>query len=157
MTNGIGVYASPKHQSASTNTSAKSAVGSTSLENVARTRAEEFELCAKWPCYTWGLLWDTSNNPPSLMAQYSLTVAPVPHVPAKEWENGELMNTIRTHLHLFKVNCLIHVDCFEELLVDYPNQLSICHTLHVGFGWHEIQWLPDHLGHNLTLTGLILP
>ena len=36
------------------------------------------------------------------------------------------------HLHLFKVNCLILVDWFKELLVDHPNRpfiKSVCHTL----------------------------
>ena len=46
------------------------------------------------------------------------------------------MDTISTHPHLFKVDCLILVDRFKELLVNHPNQpfvKSVCHTLHKGF------------------------
>ena len=46
------------------------------------------------------------------------------------------MNTIRTHPHLFKIDCPILVDRFEELLASHPNQpfvKSVCRALREGF------------------------
>jgi hypothetical protein len=60
----------------------------------------------------------------------------VPQVPDKELENKELTNTISTHPRLFKVNCPILVDHFEELLVYHSNQpfiKSVCCALREGF------------------------
>ena len=133
VTNGTGGYANPRRPNANID---MCVAGTTKLENVAETRYEEFEPCAKRPQYTRGLPWDTSDDHLSVMAQYSLTAAPVPWVPDKELENKELMDTISTHLHLFKVNCPILVNRSEELLVDHPNQpfvKSVCRALREGF------------------------
>jgi hypothetical protein len=61
---------------------------------------------------------------------------PVPHVPVEELSNKALSETIHSNPHLFKVNCKINVDCFEQLLFHHPNQpfvKSVCCSLHEGF------------------------
>ena len=111
-------------------------MGTTRPENAREARSEEFEPRAKRPRYTRGLLWDAGDDRLSVTAQYSLTAAPVPRVPDKELENKELINTIKTHPHLFKIDCPILVDRFEELLASHPNQpfvKSVCRALREGF------------------------
>ena len=106
------------------------------LTTARRTELGVLEPRAKRPCYTRGLLWDNEDDVLSMTAQYSLTAAPVPHVPFAESSNPTVQKTITDHPHLFKVDCHINVDCFEELLLRHPNQLfvqSVCHALHKGF------------------------
>jgi hypothetical protein len=46
------------------------------------------------------------------------------------------MDTIRSYPHLFKVDCPVNIERFEEMLVSHPNQpfvKSVCHALREGF------------------------
>ena len=90
-----------------------------------RTESGVLEPRAKRPRYTRGLLWDNEDDVLSTTAQYSLTAAPVPRVPFAESSNPIVQKTITDHPHLFKVDCHINVDRFEELLVVSP-QPAIC-------------------------------
>ena len=100
------------------------------------SKAEALEHRAKRPRYTRGLLWDGEEDLLSATAQYSLTAQPLPDVPVEESHNLALMKTIRDHPHLFKVNCPVKVERFEELLREHPNQpfvRSVCRSLREGF------------------------
>ena len=84
-----------------------------------RMESGVLEPRAKHPHYTRGLLWDNEDDVQSTTAQYSLTTVPVPHVPFAESSNPTVQKTITDHPHLFKVDCHINVDHFEELLLHH--------------------------------------
>lgn len=108
-------------------------------------RKEGIEPRAKRPRYTRGLLWDEEDDTLSATAQYSLTAEPVPSVPPEEMNNDLLRETIRSNPDLFKVECKINVDRFEELLKDHPNRpfvTSVCRALREGF-WPFANSKPD--------------
>ena len=91
---------------------------------------------AKRPRYTHGLLWEDGDDVLSATAQYSLTAEPVPRVPIAESKNEALANTILANPDLFKVECKLNVDRFEQLLESHPNQpfvKSVCYSLREGF------------------------
>jgi hypothetical protein len=136
VTGGIEASVNQKPPTASTGTSASAAEGATELKNARSHRSETLEHRAKRPRYTRGLLWDDEEDLLSATAQYSLTAEPLPCIPLKEALNTDLMNTIRDHPDLFKVDCPVNIERFEELLVDHPNRpfvLSVCRALREGF------------------------
>ena len=70
------------------------------------------------------------------MARWGLTASPVPGVPPREFENLKALRTIQVNPHLFQVNCSLNIACFQELLVNHPNQAlvdSICQSLHESY------------------------
>ena len=137
-TSGMRENATSERPSVGTNTYAKSVGRTTGRENANRSR-EALEPRAKRPRYTRGLLWDSHDDTLSATAQWSLSAEPVPDVPAKEYENKAVVETIASHPHLFNITTPIKVDRFESLLTKHPNPNlvnSVCRSLRTGFWPH---------------------
>ena len=70
---------------------------------------------------------------------------PLASVPASEFDNHLVIDTINRHPHLFKVDTPIHVDNLERLLARHPNHPFVASVVN-GFRSGFWPWADTHFG-----------
>jgi len=88
------------------------------------------------PKYLQYNLWCTDSSLSICAANWMIYAPPLPPPPTIELSNPVIIDTIKSHPHLFKIITPINVDHFEDLFSAHPNQplvQSICQGLRHGF------------------------
>ncbi|RDX39566.1 hypothetical protein OH76DRAFT_1367372, partial [Lentinus brumalis] len=111
------------------------AQGLTPSPNALRLRLDRPEHVAS-PRFLRGFVWSTRPFSRPTFSSVSLSHAPMPDVPPTVRNDPILNETLSEHPDLFAIVTPIHVDRFEALLANHPNQpfvRSVTRGLREGF------------------------
>ena len=111
-------------------------IGQRSVKNATNSFCPKYARCLIWTD-------SVSENTYSPTARHTITDPPLPQPPSNKFLNAQVMETIRSHPHLFPIVMPIKVDHLECLLVSHPSPAftkSLCNSFQEGF-W---PWADTH-------------